>query len=112
MSLRLNRLNEAIEHEVSRVLRTYFREDAVFITIVGVLISPDLKLAQVKFSVIGDDKACRCSIRFFSKHKHFIRQKLCNRLRIRSIPDLKFEITDAIARGNHLVDILSTLTET
>jgi ribosome-binding factor A len=111
MSLRLNRINEAIEHEISRILRNNFREEAAHITIVGALVSSDLKITYVKFSVIGDDKAYREAVRFFSKHKNFIKQKLSDRMQMRHTPELRFERTDAIANGNHLIDVLNTISE-
>jgi ribosome-binding factor A len=112
MSLHLNRVNEAFEHEISRILRTHFREETVRITIVGALMSSDLKFVQVKFSVIGGDAICRSAIKFFSKHRNFIRQKLSEKIQMRRIPELKFEITDAIAQGNYLVDLLNIISET
>jgi ribosome-binding factor A len=111
MSLRLNRVNEAIEHEINRVLRTYFREETVCVTIVGALISPDFKFVQVKFSVIGDDMVRRRVIKFFSKHRGFIRQKLCERMQLRHTPALNFEMTDAMIQGNHMIDLLNTISE-
>ncbi|MDR2812217.1 MAG: 30S ribosome-binding factor RbfA [Puniceicoccales bacterium] len=110
MSLRLNRVNEAIEHEVNRILRTYFREEMVCITAVGALVSPDFKWVQIKFSVI-DGNASRHAIKFFSKHKNFIKQKLCEKMQLRHVPELKFEITNAIAHGNRMIDLLDTLPE-
>jgi ribosome-binding factor A len=111
MSLRLNRVNEAIEHEINHILRTYFREETVRITVVGALMSPDFKFVQIKFSVIDDD-ADQYAIKFFSKHKNFIKQRLCEKMQLRHTPQLKFEITDAIAHGNHMINLLNTLPET
>ncbi|MDR1435192.1 MAG: 30S ribosome-binding factor RbfA [Puniceicoccales bacterium] len=112
MSLRLNRVNEAIEHEVNRILRIYFREETVPVTIVGALLSPDLKEASIKFSVIGNGDICRRMLKFFSKYKNFIKQKLCQKVQMRYTPQLKFELTDAIAEGNRLIDILNAIPET
>jgi ribosome-binding factor A len=111
MSLHLNRINEAIEHEVNRILRTYFREETVPVTVVGALVSSDLREASIKFSVIGDGDTCRRTLRFFSKYKNFIRQKLCQKIRMRHAPELKFELTNAIAKGNHLINILNIISE-
>jgi ribosome-binding factor A len=111
MSLRLNRVNEAVEHEINRILRTYFREETVCITIVGALMSPDFKFVQVKFSVIDSDRD-QYAIKFFSKYKNFIKQKLCEKMQLRHTPQLKFEKTNAIAHGNHMINLLNTLSET
>jgi ribosome-binding factor A len=111
MSLHLNRVNEAVEHEINRILRTYFREETVRITVVGALMSPDFKFVQIKFSVI-DDNTGPYAIKFFSKHKNFIKQKLCEKIQLRHTPQLKFAITNAIAQGNHMINLLNTLPET
>ncbi|MDR1366439.1 MAG: 30S ribosome-binding factor RbfA [Puniceicoccales bacterium] len=112
MSLRLNRVNEAIEHEINHVLRTYFREEALCVTVVGTLVSSDFKFVQVKFSVIGDDAIRRRMVKFFRKYKNFIKQKLHEKMQFRHIPELKFEMTDAIVQGNHMINLLNTIAET
>ena len=109
MSLRLNRLNEAIEHEVSAVLRTYFREESTILTVVGALISLDLRSAIVKYSVLGSEKEATQAKRFFSKRRNFIKQQIAKKLQLRNTPDLRFEYTDAIEKGNHLIDVLETI---
>ncbi|MDR1303228.1 MAG: ribosome-binding factor A [Puniceicoccales bacterium] len=111
MSLHLNRVNEAVGHEISRALRIYFREEAANITIVGAQVSSDLRLACVKFSVIGDDAARSLAARFFAKRKNFIKKKLCDRIRMRRVPELRFEMTDAIAHGNDLIELLDGIAE-
>jgi ribosome-binding factor A len=111
MSLHLNRVNEAVGHEISRLLRVYFREEAVNITIVGVQVSSDLGSACVKFSVIGDAAASDRAVRFFAKRKNFIKRKLCDRIQVRRVPELRFEITDAIARGSDLIEFLDGIAE-
>jgi ribosome-binding factor A len=106
MSLHLNRVNEAVEHEISRVLRVHFREEATNITIVGAQVSSDLRMACVKFSVVGDGAARGRAVRFFAKRKNFIKRKLCDGVRMRRVPELRFEATDAIAHGNDLIGLL------
>jgi ribosome-binding factor A len=106
MSLHLNRVSGAIGREISRVLRVYFREEAANVTIVGALVSSDLGSACVKFSVIGDGAARNRAVRFFTKHRNFVRRKLGEGVRMRRVPELRFEMTDAIAQGNRLIDLL------
>ena len=109
MSLRLNRINEAIAHEVSAVLRTYFREEAAYITVVGALAAPDLRSALVKYSVLGESDVIRRAQKLFSKQKQFIKTQMASKLQLRNTPDLRFERTDAIKKGNYLIDVLDTI---
>jgi ribosome-binding factor A len=111
MSLRLNRINEVIEHEINRILRTNFREETVYATVVGALMANDFKFVRIKFSVIGDESVSRRMVKFFSKHKYFIRQKLCEAIQLRHMPELKFEITDAVAKGNRMINLLHIIPE-
>ncbi|UPA28227.1 MAG: ribosome-binding factor A [Verrucomicrobiota bacterium] len=109
MSVRLERMNEAIAHEVSAVLRKNFREEAAMVTIVGALVAPDLKSAIVKYSVLGDPVAKHQLAKFFSKHGLLIKKEIAHRLQLRNVPELKFSVTDAIAKGNHLIEVLDTI---
>ena len=109
MSLRLSRINEAIEHEISAALRTYFREDSAAITIVGVLIAPDLKSAIIKYSVLGEREDIPQARRLLSKRRSFLKQQIAKKLQLRNTPDLRFEYTDAIERGNHLINVLDAI---
>jgi ribosome-binding factor A len=93
------------------VLRVYFRGEAANITIVGAQVSSDLRLACVKFSVIRDGVARGRAVRLFAKRKTFIKRKLCDGVRMRRAPELRFEVTNAIAHGNDLIELLDGIAE-
>lgn len=109
MNIRIHRLSEAIGNEISQILRTDFQEEAANITVVGALIAPDLSFAEVKFSVLGDKKVIHVAEKFLQGKRTLIKGKLGKKLALRNTPDLKFSITDAIERGNHLIAILEGL---
>lgn len=109
MSIRLERINEALAHEISAVLRKSFREEAASVTIVGALVAPDLKSALIKYSVLGT--APYQAAKFFSQRGQEIKKKIAHNLAFRRIPELKFIATDAIAKGNHLIDVLNEISQ-
>jgi ribosome-binding factor A len=51
------RVSELIKREISDILHTHMRAEAVMITITGVDVSPDHRNAEVFFSVLGDEVA-------------------------------------------------------
>lgn len=106
MSLRINRVSEQILHELNAILRKDYREESTFITLVGAIVSADLKFARVKFSVIGDSASAS---KFMSSHRHFLKQKLAKRLGLKSVVELRFELTHAMESGNHLIDLLEEI---
>lgn len=111
MNVRIHRLSEAIGNEISQILRTDFQEEAANITVVGALIAPDLTFAEVKFSVLGDKRAIRLAEKFLQGKRTLIKGKLGKKLALRNTPDLKFSVTDAIERGNHLIEVLEEIKE-
>jgi hypothetical protein len=47
----------------------------------------------------------------FAKPNHFIKRKLCDGVRMRPVPELRFEVTNAIAHGNDLIELLDGIAE-
>lgn len=109
MSLRINRVSEQILHEISGILRRNFREDAEKITIVGAIVTPDLRFARVRFSVFGGETEERKALRFFSKQRLTIKKMLCDQLRMRSAVDLSFQLTHAMEEGSRVIELLDSM---
>ena len=76
MSQRSLRVNELILREISELLHTFYKGDAVYITISEVSVSPDLRNAHVYYSVFGDEYQQREAELFFKKNGETIRRKV------------------------------------
>ena len=110
MSIRLERVREALKHEISEVIRTRLKDPRIgFVTITDVQVSRDLRHANVFFSVYGDAEERRKSMQGLESAASFVRGELGHRLRMRFIPKIVFRLDPGIERGAHVFKLLSQL---
>ena len=90
MSRRIERLNEQVKREVSDILRFEVRDPRVgVITVTEARVAPDLSIARV-----------------------YVRRELGKRLKIRTVPELRFEADKALEYGMHIEKLLSEIKKT
>jgi len=77
-----------------------------FVTITGVEVTPDLHLARVYYTVIGDEAARRNCAAGLKSATPFIRQQLGRQLQMRYTPDLLFHYDSSIDYGNRIDSLL------
>ncbi|MEO0796533.1 MAG: 30S ribosome-binding factor RbfA [Verrucomicrobiota bacterium] len=109
MPSRQVRVNELVKREISHVLHTNYRERTVSTTITEVDVSPDLRVAHVFYSVIGDQEAVAKAEKFFAQEHKNIRQFLAKAVVLKYLPKLKFIFDDSFARGSRVLDLLGEI---
>jgi ribosome-binding factor A len=80
-----------------------------FITVTGVKVSGDLKVAWVYYTVLGDEKAkagSRAALRSAAAH---LRHELGRQIRLKNTPELRFEEDDVVATGERIDAIIERL---
>ncbi|MGE9294598.1 MAG: 30S ribosome-binding factor RbfA [Puniceicoccales bacterium] len=103
------RVNELVKREISQILHTDYREQAVAVTVTEVDVSPDLRVAHVYYSVLGDETAVRKAEKFFSAKGKELRQKVSKTVVLKYLPHFKFFQDKSIERGNRVVDLLDEI---
>ena len=74
-----------------------------FVSITGVRMSPDLRTARVRISVLGDAEQQQASLEGLNSAKGLIRHQLGRRLQnLRFSPDLVFELDPSIEYSVHI----------
>ena len=107
---RLKRITEEIKREVGRIIHDEVRDPRIgFITITKVNLSPDLHVAKVYFSILGDNKQLRDTEIGLERSKGFIRRLLGQRVKIRYTPEIVFKLDENIAYGVHISEILDKI---
>ena len=92
-SRRLLKAAEAIREVVATAVLTDIRDPRVKdVTVIGVVVTPDMREAKVSISVLGDDKAKRLSIRGLENSAGFLQQRIASRLDTKYTPRLRFEL--------------------
>ena len=105
------RVSELIKREVSDILHTHMRSEAIMITVTGVDVSPDHRNAQIFFSVLGEEESIEETLLFLRGKSKYIRGELCKRIVLKYMPKLRFTYDDSIRRGDKLLQILDEIDE-
>lgn len=101
------RVGEQIHKEISALLLKGLKDPRIgFVTITSVDVTPDLHLARVYFTVMGDASARKDAEKGLKHSASFIRRELGQRLRMRYVPDILFVYDSSIEYGNHIESLL------
>jgi ribosome-binding factor A len=110
---RPDRVGDLIRQEISELLTrgTVHDPGIGFITLTRVKVSPDLQLARVFYTSMGDDRARRDTARALDRATPFFRRHLGGRLQLRRVPELEFRFDESIANQDRIEQILRDLHE-
>jgi len=72
-------------------------------------VTPDLQLARVYYTTLGDDTARRNSERALGRATPFLRRQIGSRLRLKRTPEITFVYDDSIAGQDRIEQILNDL---
>jgi len=107
---KLARQNSAILKVLSEIISVDLKDPRVgFVSINEVRLNRDQTVAEVFFSVMGEEHDKRDSLRGLKKAKGFLQSRIGDILRLRRMPDLQFVLDDAVERGLGIDAILSGL---
>jgi ribosome-binding factor A len=108
---RILRLNELLRDELSQLLQHEAHDPDLqaLISITAVETSPDLRLARVYFSTLGDDEHTARVFKRLKKAARFFRRELAHRLDLRHTPELEFHLDPSIARGARVLELLAEM---
>ena len=85
--------------------------DKGLITLSKVRISPDLKIARVYYSVLGDEQQKQKTAKVLKNSKGFIKAEMAKSLTMRFTPDLKFFYDDSIDYSERINSILDKIND-
>jgi ribosome-binding factor A len=109
-SSRPERVGEQIRQELSQLLAREVHDPGVgFITLTHVKVSPDLQLARVYYTSMGDEKALKETAKALGRATPFLRRQIAQRLRLRRAPELQFFYDQSVAHQDRIEQILQDL---
>lgn len=112
-SVRQRKVAERIQQLVSTIIDRKLKDpDAGFITVTHVRMSPDLRIASVYVTVLGNPEAAQRSLSALDRAKHFIRNEIAPTLRMRFIPELRFFIDDTMEYARKIDQLLGEIKKT
>ena len=109
-SNKLQRINEDIQYAMSELVRSVKdpRVQQGMISITGVETTGDLKYCKVYLSVLGLQSE-RELMKGLKSASGYLRRELGQRVKLRNVPELIFQLDKSIEYGAHINDILNKL---
>lgn len=107
MAERMRRVNESVKEVLAELLPTLKDPRIGFVTLTEVRTSPDLRHAEVFYTVLTDDpEEAATTAAGLASAASMLRRELGARLRMKRIPDLQFLHDPLPAQGRRLEQLL------
>ncbi|HSH68984.1 MAG: 30S ribosome-binding factor RbfA [Deferrisomatales bacterium] len=107
---RSQRLGDLILHEAAAILQRQVKDPRVaLVTLTGVDVSRDLRVAKVFFSCMDPQADPENTRRGLDSAQGFIRRELARTLELKAVPELRFHHDDSLERGFRVQDVIESL---
>jgi len=107
---RPDRVAEQIRQDLSALLTGAVHDPGIgFVTLTRVSVSPDLQMARVFYTTMGDDKARKATARALERATPFLRREIARRIRLRRVPEIRFEFDKNVENQDRIEQILLEL---
>lgn len=107
---RADRVSDLIRVEISDIMRKRIRDPRIgTITITGVKLTDDLRLAKIFFVEMGKDTCSDETLEGIQKAKGFLKRELGKRLQLRHTPEITFLYDKSFAYGNRIEKLLAEI---
>jgi ribosome-binding factor A len=111
-SIRQRKIADTIKKELGRVISTEVRDpDKGFITVTNTRVTPDLSIAYIYISVIGEEGQEEKSLAVLEKAAGFLRTAIARILKTKKAPMLKFFMDDTLDYMNSMNSIVKKIHE-
>jgi ribosome-binding factor A len=112
LSHRVERVAEQLREEVSQILATEVADPGVgLVTVSRVKVTPDLSLARVYWTLLGDAAERKKTTAALKRAAPFVRHLLAERLSLRRVPEVHFQFDEGLAAHARVEEILHELHE-
>ncbi len=108
---RSQRVSDLIREEVADIIMYRLKDPRIgFVTVTGVDMTSDLKLARVFVSILKEEER-DLTLEILNSAKAFIRSALSKRLRMKFIPHIEFRLDTSIEYGYKINSLLKQIEE-
>ena len=106
-SRRVQKAAEAIREVVSMAILMDLKDPRIEnVTVIRVDVSPDMRLAKVYVSVMGDDKQQQLSLHGLQSSAGYLQTKIAKRIDTRYTPKLRFELDMGVKKSLAIAQLL------
>ncbi len=110
MSMRTERVASLIREEVGMLFTREFRDPQCgFITVTEVRMSPDLRIAKIYVSILGNEEVKQRTLKMLEDRKPEVRSFVGSHVRIKFTPSIQFYLDDTLERVEKLNRLLKEI---
>ena len=97
---RTARVASMVREVVSSAILSELRDPRIRnVTVLGAEVSPDLRLARVRISVLGDEKSADLTMHGLNSAKGYLQSRVGEYIRSRYTPELRFVLDDGVRKS-------------
>lgn len=110
MTARTDRIDQLLRQEIGAILAKDVQDPRIgFVTVTDVETAPDLSVARVWVSVIGQPAERDLTMKALEHAMPFVRHELGSRIRLRRVPELQLRVDDTVQRGTRVLQLLAEI---
>lgn len=107
---RVMRIADAVKRALGNIIETKLEDPHKgFITITRVKMSPDLRIATVYYTVLGEDEQKAATKAVFTRSKSFLKNEIKPYITSRWLPDLRFFFDETMDEAQHINELLKKI---
>jgi ribosome-binding factor A len=105
---RSRRVGEQIQRELAQMIQRDLKDPRLgMVTISAVELSRDMGVAKVFFTVFGEGHDEKQTLEALKHAYGFLRRELGHRMRLRTVPELRFQYDHSIEKGSQLSALIN-----
>ena len=109
-TVRQRKVADRIKELVSVIVDRKIQDpDKGFTTITHVRMSPDLRIASIYFTVLGEEEITQKTLEVLDRAKNYIRNEIAPEIKMRFVPELRFFVDDTMEYARKIDKILETI---
>ncbi|WP_432456153.1 MULTISPECIES: 30S ribosome-binding factor RbfA [unclassified Agarivorans] len=107
---RPDRVAQQIQKEVAVILQREVRDSRLsLVTVSAVDVTRDLSYAKVFVTFLDDsEEAVKASLEALSEHQPYVRHLLAKAMRLRAVPELRFQYDGSLREGLRMTELASS----
>lgn len=103
---RSQRVSDLLRQEIADIIMRKVKDPRLgFVTVTGVDITDDLKIARVFVSCLKDEEK-GITLDILNSAKNFVRSEVAHRIRMKTIPSIEFRIDESMGYGDRIEKLL------
>ena len=105
---RINKIAESMKNELGIIIQNEIKDPRLplMVSITNLKLTNDLKHAKIYISVLGTNEDKKNALTALVSATGFIKREIGNRVKMRCVPDMHFELDNSIEDGMHLTKLI------